>query len=183
MVENLLPSQLKVIASSDQLQLLDQVDKLRSHGVSHHVSIPQIMVCGDQSSGKSSTLEAISGIPFPTKINLCTRFAAEVVLRKGPTTGISVTILPSQSGIRDQATFEIPNCSRGFPRAVIIDGQSQKGDGNSDKRECLLRRCFAYRELRTKPSIAYHCRSPWSNPLQKQSANGRRGHARRSYGP
>lgn len=38
--------------------------------------------CGDQSSGKSSCLEAISGVPFPRKDTLCTRFATEVVLRK-----------------------------------------------------------------------------------------------------
>lgn len=30
----------------------------------------QLIVCGDQSSGKSSLLEAISGVPFPRQHNL-----------------------------------------------------------------------------------------------------------------
>lgn len=39
-------------------------------------------MCGDQSSGKSSVLEVISGILFPFKNNLYTWFPIELVLRK-----------------------------------------------------------------------------------------------------
>ncbi|RDL37477.1 uncharacterized protein BP5553_04910 [Venustampulla echinocandica] len=73
-----------------QLSLPDEIDKLRRSGISDHVSLPQIAVCGDQSSGKSSCLEAISGIPFPRKDTLCTRFATELVLRKSPTESVVV---------------------------------------------------------------------------------------------
>ncbi|QSS63441.1 hypothetical protein I7I51_00499 [Histoplasma capsulatum] len=65
--------QMRNLQSSDELDLVDAIDKLRSQGISHYVSLPQLIVCGDQSSGKSSVLDAISGIPFPTKDNLCTR--------------------------------------------------------------------------------------------------------------
>jgi hypothetical protein len=58
------------LCSNDQLELLDAVDKLRLQGIDHYISLPQIIVCGDQSSGKSSVLEAISGVPFPVKSNL-----------------------------------------------------------------------------------------------------------------
>ncbi|KAI1435046.1 hypothetical protein GGR50DRAFT_352574 [Xylaria sp. CBS 124048] len=53
---------LKGICSTDQLELLDAIDSLRLQGIDHFISLPQIIVCGDQSSGKSSVLEAIS--PF-----------------------------------------------------------------------------------------------------------------------
>lgn len=56
--------------------MLDSIDIVRSQGLSHYVNLPEIIVCGDQSSGKSFVLEAISGLSFPTKDNLCTRFAA-----------------------------------------------------------------------------------------------------------
>src|SRR5277367_1775156 len=85
------------LCSDDQLDLLDSIDSLRSQGISHYVSLPQIIVCGDQSSGKSSVLEAISGVSFPIKSNLCTRFPTELVLRKMPQTGVSVSIVPHQS--------------------------------------------------------------------------------------
>ena len=39
---------------------------------------------GDQSSGKSSVLEAISGIPFPRGAGLCTRCATQLSMSKGP---------------------------------------------------------------------------------------------------
>ena len=85
------------LCSKDQLDLLDSVDCLRSQGISHYVSLPQIIVCGDQSSGKSSVLEAISGVSFPIKSNLCTRFPIELVLRKTSHIGVTVSIVPHHS--------------------------------------------------------------------------------------
>jgi len=85
------------LCSKDQLDLLDSVDCLRSQGISHYVSLPQIIVCGDQSSGKSSVLEAISGVSFPVKSNLSTRFPTELVLRKTSQMGVSVSIVPHQA--------------------------------------------------------------------------------------
>lgn len=88
---------LEPIHLSDDVGLLDAIDRLKSQGLSHYIPLPQLIVCGDQSSGKSSALEAISGIPFPTKDNLCTRFATELVLRRTSIPAVSVAIVPSQS--------------------------------------------------------------------------------------
>ncbi|KAK4118051.1 hypothetical protein N657DRAFT_584328, partial [Parathielavia appendiculata] len=63
-------------------------------GLSQYVDLPQIIVCGDQSSGKSSTLEAISEMSFPAQNNLCTRFATELILRQTPTAGVDIRITP-----------------------------------------------------------------------------------------
>lgn len=82
------------IRSHNYRDLLDIVDKLRSRGVSHYVDLPQIIVCGSQSSGKSSTLESLSGISFPTSEGLCTRFATELSLRRGDDIDINVQIIP-----------------------------------------------------------------------------------------
>lgn len=82
------------IQSNDHRDLLDIVDALRSQGVSHYVDLPQIIVCGSQSSGKSSTLQSLSGIEFPSAEGLCTRFATELVLRRGDIPGIKVHIQP-----------------------------------------------------------------------------------------
>ncbi|ROW08355.1 hypothetical protein VMCG_03240 [Cytospora schulzeri] len=90
----LIPKTANFIQSENHRDLLDIVDKLRSRGVSHYVDLPQIIVCGSQSSGKSSTLESLSGISFPTAEGLCTRFATELILRRGNKTEISVHINP-----------------------------------------------------------------------------------------
>jgi hypothetical protein len=82
------------LQSQEHRDLLDVIDRLRSQGLSRFVDLPQIIVCGDQSSGKSSALEAISGLSFPAKDNLCTRFATELILRRAPTTGIEISINP-----------------------------------------------------------------------------------------
>ena len=89
-------SAVQAFRSSEQQNLLDEIDSLRLQGISEFVFLPQIVVCGDQSSGKSSVLEAISGVPFPRSDTLCTRFATEVILREATTTEAVVSIVPSQ---------------------------------------------------------------------------------------
>src|SRR2546423_8697364 len=83
-----------LLQSRDHSELLDVIDRLRSQGVNHYVELPQLIVCGDQSSGKSSVLEAVSGLRFPTKDNLCTRFATELILRRGREVSVTITIVP-----------------------------------------------------------------------------------------
>ncbi|KAK0841770.1 hypothetical protein LTS02_016715 [Friedmanniomyces endolithicus] len=85
------------LQSNDHRNLLDIVDKLRLTGITRYIDLPQIVVCGDQSAGKSSVLEAISGIRFPTKDNLCTRFATELVLRRDENAGVKVSIIPGSN--------------------------------------------------------------------------------------
>lgn len=82
------------LQSEDHRRLLDIVDKLRSRGISKYVDLPEIVVCGDQSAGKSSVLEAISGMAFPTKDNLCTRFPTELILRRAASTDAKASIIP-----------------------------------------------------------------------------------------
>ena len=102
MAESLQLPSLQKLQTAEQLSLLDVVDTLRARGLSEIVALPQLIVCGDQSSGKSSVLEAISGIPFPRQETLCTRFATEVILRRAVTTEIKISILPG----KDRSTLE-----------------------------------------------------------------------------
>ena len=90
------------LQSKDHEELLNIIDDLRSQGISRYIDLPQLVVCGDQSSGKSSVLEAISGLQFPTKDNLCTRFATELILRRGGDVKAEVTIIPDVSRPDDE---------------------------------------------------------------------------------
>ncbi|KAG9229438.1 P-loop containing nucleoside triphosphate hydrolase protein [Amylocarpus encephaloides] len=84
-----------------QSELLDAIDELTRRGLRNYVSLPQLIVCGDQSSGKSSVLEAISHVPFPAKDNLCTTFATELIVRRVPSGQNPVYIIPGLSRIFD----------------------------------------------------------------------------------
>jgi hypothetical protein len=77
-------------------QVFDTVDSLQRFGLSPYISLPQIIVVGDQSSGKSSVLENITGIPFPRNEGLCTRFATQIIMRRSTKSIIKVKITPDE---------------------------------------------------------------------------------------
>lgn len=84
-------SQSKNISDTNSTQLVEDndnfknlvslVDKLRDVGLSDHISMPRIAVCGSQSSGKSSLLESIVGLNFlPRGSGVVTRRPLELRL-------------------------------------------------------------------------------------------------------
>uniref|UniRef100_A0A672RBX3 Interferon-induced GTP-binding protein Mx2-like n=1 Tax=Sinocyclocheilus grahami TaxID=75366 RepID=A0A672RBX3_SINGR len=60
---------------------IDLIDTLRSVGIQKDLALPTIVVIGDQSSGKSSVLEALSGIALPRGSGIVTRCPLELRLR------------------------------------------------------------------------------------------------------
>ena len=89
------------LQSSASLKRLSLISNLRSRGVGDHINLPQLIVSGDQSTGKSSVLEGITGVPFPRQDGLCTRFATEINMEhtseQDIETEITATIIPSES--------------------------------------------------------------------------------------
>ena len=81
--ENAPPEGITTAMSKRARPFLDLVDALRQDGIQSHITIPQIAVMGDQSSGKSSVLRAISGIEFPRGTGLVTRCATQVTMSRG----------------------------------------------------------------------------------------------------
>ncbi|CAG9974930.1 unnamed protein product [Clonostachys byssicola] len=73
-------------------ELHETINSLRAYGVDRIVNLPQIIVVGDQSSGKSSVLEALCHVRFPVKDGLCTRFATELVLQPAAATNVKATV-------------------------------------------------------------------------------------------
>lgn len=59
---------------------MELIYDLRACGVERDIAIPQVAVIGDQSSGKSSVLEAICSVPLPRGAGLTTRCAIELRL-------------------------------------------------------------------------------------------------------
>ncbi|KID61359.1 interferon-induced GTP-binding protein Mx, partial [Metarhizium hybridum] len=107
------------LQSPEHRNLLDVIDKLRSRGLGKYVDLPEIIVCGDQSAGKSSVLEAISGMTFPTKDNLCTRFPTELILRRHAQNAVKISINPDpERSAEEKARLRVFN----------VDTQSSEPD-------------------------------------------------------
>jgi hypothetical protein len=83
-------------------QLLDQIDKLRECGVGQYIDLPQIVVVGDQSTGKSSVLEALTRVPFPRAHVKCTRFATQIRLCRSDEIDTVISILPEPGTSKEE---------------------------------------------------------------------------------
>ena len=118
------------LQSSDQAALLSAIDRLRREHINTDISIPQIVVCGDQSSGKSSVLEAIAGVPFPISATTTTRFATEVILRHALKDDIQVRVIASpdrepdmRRKIEDFHQSFVPSGTQDFGRLIEQAGR------------------------------------------------------------
>ncbi|KAK7693683.1 hypothetical protein QCA50_003253 [Cerrena zonata] len=70
--------------ASKTKKLIQLVTELRSIGAEAIIPLPQIAVIGNQSAGKSSIIEAISGITVPRALGTCTRCPMECRLTYTP---------------------------------------------------------------------------------------------------
>ncbi|KAK6858048.1 hypothetical protein PG995_005747 [Apiospora arundinis] len=71
-------------ASRSSQILFDAIDQLQSCDASQDIDIPQLVIVGGQSAGKSSLLQSLTSIPFPVSHGLCTRFATRIISRRTP---------------------------------------------------------------------------------------------------
>ncbi|KAI2620722.1 P-loop containing nucleoside triphosphate hydrolase protein [Hypomontagnella submonticulosa] len=123
----------------EQKALLDAIDDLRKHGIGHFVDLPQIIVVGDQSSGKSSVLEAISRVRFPVKDGLCTRFATELVLRTDNHTRIDVRVQPSPNSSHQGHSFDERSFDKDDLPRIIEDAKRVMLQDDANFSEDVLR--------------------------------------------
>ncbi|PCG99854.1 Dynamin [Penicillium occitanis (nom. inval.)] len=93
------------VESSKQLAFIDDLHRL---GLSRTVDLPELIVVGDQNTGKSSVLQAITEISFPVESALCTRFPIKISFRQTPGTSTSVQaeIIPGKTTQDDEQFIE-----------------------------------------------------------------------------
>ena len=65
--------------------ILDTFDKIREILRFEKIELPKIVVVGDQSSGKSSVLESITGVSLPRGENTVTKCPIILQMRNVPT--------------------------------------------------------------------------------------------------
>ncbi|TQB69135.1 hypothetical protein MPDQ_002318 [Monascus purpureus] len=87
--------------------LLEKIDKLFACNVGEYIDLPQLVVVGDQSSGKSSVLEGLTKLPFPRDSGLCTRFATQIIFRRAVDSDVRrivASVIPAPDANDDRAS-------------------------------------------------------------------------------
>ena len=82
------------VLGEEAQKLISCNQKLQALGIDDTIALPRIVVIGDQSTGKSSLIEAISTIKVPKAANLCTRCPIAINLTSGdyPTSSWRCTV-------------------------------------------------------------------------------------------
>ena len=81
---NVAPAVKGGINLDDESQVIQIMNKLRNVGAQMEIDLPTIALCGQQSCGKSSLTEAISGVAMPRASGTCTRCPTELRLIQTP---------------------------------------------------------------------------------------------------
>ncbi|KAH6984765.1 P-loop containing nucleoside triphosphate hydrolase protein [Ilyonectria sp. MPI-CAGE-AT-0026] len=105
-----------------------------------------MVVVGDQSAGKSSVLDSLTGFHFPRNVTLCTRHATEIICRREETESIVVSIQAVDAdeekakNFRRQATnLDAPEFAKIFSDAAEVMGikSDTGGTGSAFSRDIL----------------------------------------------
>ncbi|KAK6949551.1 hypothetical protein Daesc_009634 [Daldinia eschscholtzii] len=83
---------------------LKKLEKLQNLNISYDTRLPQIVVIGGQSAGKSSVLESLSGFPFPRDPICGTRYITEVIYRKHDKDTVVASIEPDRNSTSERTT-------------------------------------------------------------------------------
>jgi len=73
-------------------KLNDTLGELQSLGIQHVTSLPEVVLVGDQSAGKSSLMSAFSGIYLPRSEGVCTRCPVHIRLSQKPSWSCKISL-------------------------------------------------------------------------------------------
>ena len=125
------------IQSPKYEQLVGLAKSLKPLGVDAGLAVPHIILCGDISSGKSSILEALTGVSFPIKGNLCTRYPIEIVMQRAADVGTKIEAVPDDAREASEKqtlqSFEAPSSNlndidiiiQAFDKALGLTGNGK----------------------------------------------------------
>uniref|UniRef100_A0A093UWQ9 Interferon-induced GTP-binding protein Mx n=1 Tax=Talaromyces marneffei PM1 TaxID=1077442 RepID=A0A093UWQ9_TALMA len=136
--DHFIPEALSSLETVEQRQVLDIVSQLRKCGLNSVLSLPQIVVCGDQSAGKSSVLEALLKYPFHGKIIYVQGKSDSLQIRVIPDPERSVEEQKSIREFRENITSfeELPKV---MDKATEIMGINKVNGSGIDLRQAFAR--------------------------------------------
>ncbi|TPX71072.1 hypothetical protein SpCBS45565_g01349 [Spizellomyces sp. 'palustris'] len=119
-------------------RLIKMVNTMRDAGAHMDLDLPTIVVCGNQSVGKSSVIEALCGLVLPRNEGTCTRCVTEVRLseldRDGSSAGL--TAAPWSCNVKLRYEFD----SAGRPLKAVKELTFGKETFNKGDVDILVRR-------------------------------------------
>ncbi|KAF2012834.1 P-loop containing nucleoside triphosphate hydrolase protein [Aaosphaeria arxii CBS 175.79] len=105
-----------------QIELFDALEELKKLNVASDL-IPQLVVIGDQSSGKSSVLEGLVRFHFPVSERRCTKFPVNLILKTSNEERGAARIRPVQGSERSPAEI---SKMQGFQKKLDLSSLSSR---------------------------------------------------------
>eukprot|EP00198_Chlamydomonas_reinhardtii_P008459 XP_001697796.1 dynamin-related GTPase [Chlamydomonas reinhardtii] len=109
-------------------RVLNTTNTLRELGVDGDLQVPTLVIAGDQSSGKSSVVEASAGVPLPRSDGTCTRCPTEVRMR-------TTQQLPAATGVCGGSALSAAAASSPPGPHSGEDGEDDEDDEDEEDEE------------------------------------------------
>ncbi|KAJ3113830.1 hypothetical protein HDU96_002872 [Phlyctochytrium bullatum] len=107
-------------------RLVQLVNSMRDAGAHMDIDLPTVVVCGNQSVGKSSLIEALCGVVLPRAEGTCTRCVTEVRMTE-TVVGLAETSPKASSGVTVGSFSPEWNCSVKLRYEYDASGTALKG--------------------------------------------------------
>ncbi|KAK0648572.1 P-loop containing nucleoside triphosphate hydrolase protein [Cercophora newfieldiana] len=148
--------------TAEEAQILAAMDKLRALGIDKTYDLPQIIVCGSQSAGKSSVLESLVQVPFPRSESTCTRYVTKVTILPDDAHRIEVRIQPGE----DRKPAEVEFLNRFYEQDSSSDYDTKLGEFMRKADKAIFQGIDLKKVTFTKDVMLITVYGPNTRPLQ-----------------
>jgi hypothetical protein len=83
-----------------------------ARGIGEDIDLAQLVVCSDQSTGKSSVPEGITELPFLRQDGVCTKFPTEIILQHSAGQQVNIATVIRANKRSDASKSELRRYSR-----------------------------------------------------------------------
>mmetsp|Transcript_8720 Transcript_8720/g.19732 ORF Transcript_8720/g.19732 Transcript_8720/m.19732 type:complete len:553 (+) Transcript_8720:188-1846(+) len=135
------------------------VNALKNAGADHDLQLPRIVFAGKQSAGKSSLVEAVTGIALPRAHGTCTKCPIEVTTERVESTDpkfwecdVSLRIMYGENGDKKESPENIKICT------ITAEERSEMPDKIMEAQEEILEKSGDGKQKFTKNTICVHIR-------------------------
>lgn len=127
--------------------IINTLSELQTFGLSHVVNLPEIVLVGDQSAGKSSLMSALAGVQLPRAQGTCTKCPANITTSPADIWSCKVSLQLNYSYDARRTRIDARSVKKGDPLPPWTHQELQVAEFMEFKDKALLEEAVQWAQL------------------------------------